>query len=85
MKAGEDSVFLRFPRNRIIRAIRATPARAPTVIPAIWPPESPEPPLELDATDPVAAEGVTVVVNMGGKEVVVGKLTFSHRCSALEL
>lgn len=44
--------------------------------PAIWPPESPEPLLELDATDPAVAEEVTVVVNMGGKEVVVGKSTF---------
>lgn len=53
--------------------------------PAIWPPESPEPPLELDAADPAVAAEVTVVVNIGGKEVVVGRSTFSHRCSALEL
>lgn len=63
--------------NKIRRAIRATPARAPTVTPAIWPPESPEVPLGgLGTTGPTVAEGVTVVVNIGGKEVVVGKSTF---------
>ena len=74
---------------RIIAAIRsATPTMAPTTIPAIAPPERPEP--DLFAPAPAAADvadGTADVLEgkRGGIDVVVGSSTFSHRDSTFEL
>jgi hypothetical protein len=84
---GEFPYLCRRRYNKISITTSATPATAPIVIPAICPPVRPDPPLEPDAPDDdvLVDEETAVVVNIGGKEVTVGKSTFSHRVSALEL
>lgn len=65
--------------------IRAAPTREPTTIPAMAPPESPEP--DLFPPDPTEVEvGDAELVeegNKGGMDVVVGNFTPSQRFSTL--
>jgi len=63
--------------------IKAAPRTDPTTMPAIWPPDRPF--LEVAADLGVAVgEPVDVGSESGGMDVVLGRRTFTHRCSTFE-
>lgn len=65
--------------------MRPTPTRAPIVIPAMAPPESPAPLDPAVGAAELVVEGAGDPVKMGGREVAVGKSTSAHLFWALEL